>query len=251
MITNERQLRMTKAEIRRFDDAAGKAQRDGAPPGVDHRIHQAMIEGLESEAAALRADVAAYQELRSGKVRSRRLSSLLELPIALIETRIARRLTQRQLADRLGVAEQQVQRYEATRYAGVGLERLQAVAQALGIRLRGIDFDPPTKPASRQPSTGSRSTGGRTSGRSRAASGTTRTATAKAVGSGTTASAKKQTQAKSKSKAPAKSAKKAATTTKKASAKAKTSPRTTARSTSSARSSSRQSARSSSSRSVR
>jgi hypothetical protein len=31
--------------------------------------------------------------------------------------------------------EQQVQRYEATRYAGVGLERLQAVADALGVRI--------------------------------------------------------------------------------------------------------------------
>jgi hypothetical protein len=32
--------------------------------------------------------------------------------------------------------EQQIQRYEATRYAGVSLERLQAVADALGVVIR-------------------------------------------------------------------------------------------------------------------
>jgi len=40
------------------------------------------------------------------------------------------------LAERLGLKEQQVQRYEATRYSGVTLERLQAVVDALGIQVR-------------------------------------------------------------------------------------------------------------------
>jgi HTH-type transcriptional regulator/antitoxin HipB len=39
---------------------------------------------------------------------------LTELLVALIEARIAAGLTQKALADRLGVAEQQIQRYEAT-----------------------------------------------------------------------------------------------------------------------------------------
>jgi len=45
-------------------------------------------------------------------------------------------MTQRALAERLGVAEQQVQRWEATNYAGVGLERLQDIADALDTRIR-------------------------------------------------------------------------------------------------------------------
>jgi transcriptional regulator with XRE-family HTH domain len=40
------------------------------------------------------------------------------------------------LADRLGLKKQQIQRYEATRYARVGIERLQAVAGALGVKIR-------------------------------------------------------------------------------------------------------------------
>ena len=52
-----------------------------------------------------------------------------------IEARIAARLTQRELAERLGVPEQQVQRWEANEYAGVGLDRLQTIADALGVQV--------------------------------------------------------------------------------------------------------------------
>jgi len=41
------------------------------------------------------------------------------------------------------IAEQQVQRYEATQYKGVSVERLQAVADALKLRVREvITFEP-------------------------------------------------------------------------------------------------------------
>ena len=64
------------------------------------------------------------------------LDSLTELPDALIQARAAAGLSQEALARRLGLKKQQVQRWEATRYAGVGVERLQAVADALGVRIR-------------------------------------------------------------------------------------------------------------------
>ena len=64
------------------------------------------------------------------------LRSLTEVQQALIRGRIAAGLNQRQLAERLGLREQQVQRYEATGYAGVSLQRAQDVANALGLRLQ-------------------------------------------------------------------------------------------------------------------
>jgi DNA-binding Xre family transcriptional regulator len=63
------------------------------------------------------------------------LESLDDLPVALIRARIATHLTQKALAERLGVKEQQVQRYEATRYAGVTFDRIRAVADALEVRV--------------------------------------------------------------------------------------------------------------------
>jgi len=37
--------------------------------------------------------------------------------------------------ERIGVAEQQVQRWEANDYSGVGLDRLQSIADALGVQI--------------------------------------------------------------------------------------------------------------------
>jgi ribosome-binding protein aMBF1 (putative translation factor) len=90
----------------------------------------------ESQIEELRSQLAEYEALRRGQVAVLELESLRELPDALIRARAVAGLTQKALAERLGLKEQQIQRYEATRYAGVSLERLQAVADALGVVIR-------------------------------------------------------------------------------------------------------------------
>lgn len=133
MITNERQYRITKSEAERF--ALALAQPEEKLAHLHPRIRQAMREGAESQLEELREQLAEYEALRDGKVRVIELDSLRDLPSALIRARIAARLTQKALAERLGVKEQQVQRYEATQYAGVTFERLRSVADALGVRI--------------------------------------------------------------------------------------------------------------------
>jgi transcriptional regulator with XRE-family HTH domain len=135
VITNERQYRITKSEASKFEQAIEAARGREPSPDVDPRIHHAMIESLESELAILREQLERYEALKAGKVKSRKARSLRELPIVLIEGRIAAGLTQREFAKRLGVPEQQIQRYEATLYAGVSLQRLQEVADTLGLEI--------------------------------------------------------------------------------------------------------------------
>lgn len=135
MITNERQYRIAKSEARKFEQAIEAARERAPGPDVDPRIHQATIESLESELAVLREQLERYEALKAGKVKSRTARSLRELPIVLIEARIAAGLTQRELAKHLGVPEQQVQRYEATLYSGVSLQRLQEIAEILGLEI--------------------------------------------------------------------------------------------------------------------
>lgn len=60
------------------------------------------------------------------------IGGLLEnLPEMLIEERVRLGLTQKQLADKMGLKEQQIQRYESSRYQSASLRRLQEVAKAL------------------------------------------------------------------------------------------------------------------------
>lgn len=136
MITNERQYRITSAQLKRFEENLAAQEACEVSPDVDPRINQAMRDAITSEAEELRAQLHHYEQLRDGRITGREITSLRDLPTALIEARIAAHLTQHQLARRLGVAEQQVQRWEANSYTGVNLDRLQNIADALGVHIR-------------------------------------------------------------------------------------------------------------------
>jgi AcrR family transcriptional regulator len=63
------------------------------------------------------------------------LDSLDALPRVLIQARIAAGLTQEDLAARLGVKPQQIQRYEASDYQAASFARLREIARLLGLRV--------------------------------------------------------------------------------------------------------------------
>ncbi len=134
MITNERQYRLTGSWLERFEQA--RTGVEGQDSHLPPRARQALRDQYASQVDELRAQLTEYEALRRGEVAVLELDSLGELPEALIRAREASGLSQQALAERLGLKKQQVQRYEATRYAGVSLERLQSVVDALGVTIR-------------------------------------------------------------------------------------------------------------------
>ena len=82
MITNERQYRITKAALKRFEEGLAALKASGPGPYVHPRIHEAMIEANESQRDELREELVRYEDLRSVRVGERTLHSLGELPIA-------------------------------------------------------------------------------------------------------------------------------------------------------------------------
>lgn len=137
MIKNERQYRITKAQAQKFQLALAQLQTNAADNAVLHpRLRQAEQDALESQWQSLQAEISDYEALLDGRQKSFSLGSFDELPVALIKARIASGLTQRELAGRLGLKEQQIQRYEATEYASASLSRVSAVIQALNVQVR-------------------------------------------------------------------------------------------------------------------
>ncbi len=62
MIQNERQYRIAKAEARKFEEAIASAREREPTPEVHPRVHNALIEALESELAVLREQVDDYEQ---------------------------------------------------------------------------------------------------------------------------------------------------------------------------------------------
>jgi len=135
MIKNARQYRITVAQIKKFRQAIAELKKAPAS-GTHPMLVKAQREALESQLADLSAEAAEYESLSSGNQRKLQLASLEELPRAIIRARIARGLTQKQLAREVGLKEQQIQRYEASEYAKASFERIKQITDALKIRIR-------------------------------------------------------------------------------------------------------------------
>lgn len=144
MIKNERQLQITKEMIIKFEQAIDQLEHHPSPSDpTDPEMRQVQLAALNSQLHDLRAEVVEYEALREGRVKRLKLDSFGELPHALIKARIAAGWTQRQLAERMGLKEQQIQRYEATDYESASFARIVEIVESLGVRVR-YDIELPT-----------------------------------------------------------------------------------------------------------
>ena len=105
MITNEKQFRSTRSLIDRF--RVGLAALDTSSD-VHPMFVEAQRSALTSQIEDLEKDVALYEALRSGQIRTFDAEGLHDLPDILIRARIARGMSQKDLADFLGLKEQQI-----------------------------------------------------------------------------------------------------------------------------------------------
>lgn len=133
MIKNERQRQLASEQVEKLRRALNEIE--NRPRLADeHPARRAMeLSAVQGQIDELSRDVEDYRMLRDGLTPVGAVRDLSALPQVLIRQRIASGLTQKQLAERLGVKEQQVQRDEANDYASASLDRLERVAKALGI----------------------------------------------------------------------------------------------------------------------
>ena len=76
------------------------------------------------------------------------MTSPLDIGVLLVAARIAQGVTQRELAQRLGIKQPQIARWEAIEYRSASLARVNTVARALGVEVAAI---PPALLAAEQP----------------------------------------------------------------------------------------------------
>ncbi len=132
MIATENQLRVSQDRLARFRASYDSLERQTTTSDV---IKKAQMLAIREQIASLENEISEYESLRAGGVKSFEVSTLLDLPVALIKARISRGLTQTALAEALGVKPQQVQRWEAAGYPKVGLDRLAQITDVLGLHL--------------------------------------------------------------------------------------------------------------------
>jgi len=130
MITNDRQYRITKSWIKKFEDGLFDLKQLPKDP-TRTWVRAGQEESLAMQIEELQEQVKEYEKLRAGKLKLPSLEQIDQIPELLIKWRIARGLTQKNLAQKLGVAEQQIQKYEQTGYAAASLDSIKRIAELL------------------------------------------------------------------------------------------------------------------------
>ena len=149
MIRNENEYQEAARRLQEEKDRLAEHQGRLESMGLSAEELKLALDPLRSFHEQLVEEVDSYERLKRGEVSE--LMNLHGLGHVLVGLRIARGLTQRELADRLGVHESQVSRDERNEYHGITVDRASRVLDALGVRLvsafeQPVISEPPKQP---------------------------------------------------------------------------------------------------------
>jgi ribosome-binding protein aMBF1 (putative translation factor) len=140
MIRNENEYQEAVRRLREEQDRLAEHRRRLEEMGLAADEVKRALDPLRSFHEQLSEEVESYERLKRGELGE--LLNLHGLGTTLVALRIALGLTQRELAERLGVHESQVSRDERNEYHAVTVERASRILDALGVELRSA-FDQP------------------------------------------------------------------------------------------------------------
>jgi len=134
MIYSEKQYSLSKAQLNKFQKALLKAEEHTSDRTW---LEKAEIDAIKSQIADIKAEIDDYDLLKSKQISFAKTYSLENLPRVLVQARIASGMSQTDLAKKLEMKPQQIQRYEASGYLGASLAKLIKVSRELGIEVSG------------------------------------------------------------------------------------------------------------------
>lgn len=129
MIKSDAQRDRTQAQIEGFRKALvqSEQQTSGKRSAAVRASYESMIRQLEDE-------LREYDHLMTGDLKLPKIDRLDLIAPFIAKLRIAKGVSQTELARRLGVSKQIVSRYEENDYQTVGIARLQEILDAIGIK---------------------------------------------------------------------------------------------------------------------
>lgn len=131
MIKNERQYKISKTKVEQFNSSLSSLQQKIVQS--DDPFLKLEYDALQGQMLDLKRELQEYDDLKSGNIPILEFFSIEDLPTTLIKSRIALGLSQKDLAIKVNLQEQQIQRYEQTDYESASLSRLMEIFHALDL----------------------------------------------------------------------------------------------------------------------
>lgn len=133
MIKNEKQYKITKRKHQETLVEINKLRKDKSINPLRAQLHLA---GLMDAQNMFEKDLALYETLKKTTKAILKERVVAELPSIITEYKIISGLTQKEFSKKLGIKEQQLQRYEADNFKSVTFKNLLRFLDAIGLEIR-------------------------------------------------------------------------------------------------------------------
>ncbi len=147
MIKNRQQYHITKEWLQKFEQSVAGIDNDESLK-ADPLRWQLYRDAYQSQVEEFKAEIAEYERLTNCDQHQAikiQVESFNKLPDVLIKARIASRMSQKELADILGISEQRIKECEDKDYQCASFLEILDVSEALGIEFKNtsvqVDFE--------------------------------------------------------------------------------------------------------------
>jgi HTH-type transcriptional regulator/antitoxin HigA len=149
MIKNEKQYKITKKKLAVLHQKIAEMNSEGDRLSLTRQL---VLNSLLDMSGDMETAIAEYDLLKKNKTKILKSRSLYELPSLITEYKIASGLTQKEFSKKIGMKEQQFQRYEAENFQGISFKNLLKILQAIGLDV--IIMDTPIRKISKKEARG-------------------------------------------------------------------------------------------------
>lgn len=132
MIKNEKQYKITSKKLLGIQEDITNMQNKGDQLQTKDRLILASLLHLSKE---LENEIAAYDRLKTETSSLLQERSIDDLPELLIEYKIQSGMTQKEFSKKVGMKEQQLQRYEAESFKSISFRNLLKILHAIGLEI--------------------------------------------------------------------------------------------------------------------
>ena len=134
MIRTEEEYQAALARVEDEEQALVEERERLLAQGISPEHADIALEPYKAFRMQFLDEIEEYEKLRRGHIDD--VENLGGLGRRLVLLRLYRRMTQKELAERLGVSIQQVSRDEKNEYHNAGTDKIQRVLEALGVVMR-------------------------------------------------------------------------------------------------------------------
>jgi len=134
MIKNQKQASVTKKRLNEL--ISDRDRFIGNEKNISSAKSRLTLNGYNGLIQDLQLQLNQFEGLSKGTLIGLNAATIHTFHETLIAARIAQNISQKELGERLGIKEQQIQRYEASDYEGASYTRVRQIALALGVNCR-------------------------------------------------------------------------------------------------------------------